>query len=179
MKLLTKLTSILDRAIDCLAVIAAVILVWVILWVCAEVVMRYFLNRPLIWVVEVSEISLLYITFLGTAWVLKREGHVKMEIVLNRLRPRTQALLGIMSSIIRIGICCILVWYGAQVTWDHWLRGAYRYTVLETPNYLVLLIIPIGSFLLFIQFLRRTYKYFGEFRAPPEPKQRKAVETTQ
>ena len=172
MKLLTKLTSILDRAIDCLAVIAAVILVWVILWVCAEVVMRYFLNRPLILVVEVSEISLLYITFLGTAWVLKREGHVKMDILLNRLTPGTQAWLGIISSIIGIVICVILAWYGAQVTWNHWLRGTYRVSMMNIPNAFILVIIPIGSLFFLIQFLRRICKFFDELKKPPKPEQR-------
>jgi len=168
MKILTKFVSIYDRTIDIVAIMAVVILVFVLLSVCAEVFMRYFFNSPLIWVVEVSEESLLYIAFLGTAWVLKKEGHVTMDIVLNRVEHRTQALLGIISSIIGVGICLVLTWYGAKVTWEHWLRGIYQATTLNIPNAYVLVIIPIGSFLFFIQFLRRTYKYIGEFRLASE-----------
>jgi len=178
MKLRSKLSTILDRAIDIMAIIAGVLLIGVIVIVCLEVFLRYFLNSPTLWVVEVSAICLVYITFLCAAWVLKREGHVKMEVVIDRLKPRARAFLGIVSSIIGIGICFIFVWYGTQVTWEQWLSGDYRYTNLETPNYIVNLIIPVGSFFFLIQFMRRAFKYFGEFRVPPEPKQEAVVEVT-
>jgi len=178
MKLLSKLGTVVDRAVNIFALIAGIILVGVIVSVCLEVFLRYFLNRPTLWVVEVSEICLVYITFLCAAWVLKREGHVKMEVVVDRLRLRVQAFLSIVSSIIGLGICSILVWYGGRVTWEAWVSGDYRYTNLGTPNYIVLLIIPIGSFLFLIQFIRRTYKYFGEFKTPPEQKQTEVVEVT-
>jgi TRAP-type C4-dicarboxylate transport system permease small subunit len=101
-----------------------------------------------------------------------------MEVVLERLNPRAQAVLGVISSIIGIFICCILVWYGVMVTYEQWLSGAYRYTNLETPNYIVLIIIPIGSLLFLIQFIRRAHKYIGELRIPAEPEQQEDVEYT-
>ena len=118
MRLITKAGSIFDRTINILTVAAIVILVFVMLSVCAEVILRYFLNRPLIWVVQVTENSLLYIAFLGAAWVLKREGHVKMDLVLNRLNPATQYLMNSITSIIGAIICLVITWYGVKVCWD-------------------------------------------------------------
>lgn len=172
MKLLTKLDSVFNRIIDVMAGAACVILAFAFLSVCADVAMRYFLNRPMVWVVEITEESLLYITFLGAAWVLKREEHVRVDIVLNRLKLKTQAWLGIVSSIVGIVISLVLVYYGARVTWDQWVRGVYWTTTLSIPNAYYLVIIPIGSFLLLIQFLRRTRRQFGELRASPEPERK-------
>jgi TRAP-type C4-dicarboxylate transport system permease small subunit len=53
--------------------------------------------------------------------------------------------------------CFYLVWYGAQVAWDHYQRGVFNPTLLEFPKGLVLAVIPIGSLLLLAQFLRRIY----------------------
>jgi TRAP-type C4-dicarboxylate transport system permease small subunit len=107
---------------------------------------------------------LLFIAFLGTAWLLRREGHVKMDILVNRLQPRAQAFLGIFSSVIGAVVCLVLVWYGVQVTWDHWLRGTYKATTMEIPNAPILVIIPLGSFMFFIQCLRRAHGYYRHWR---------------
>jgi len=171
MRLLARAGSIFDRTIDTLTVVATIILVFVMLSVCAEVVLRYFLNRPLIWVVQVSENSLLYIAFLGAAWVLRREGHVRMDIVVNYLGSRTQVFLGIITSIIGAFVFLIVTWYGAQATWDHFVRGLFIPKAINIPNAYILVIIPVGSFLFFIQFLRRAYKYLVGWRVTPGQEQ--------
>ncbi len=161
MKLLTKVIAVFDRVIDIVAILAAVGIVFMMLVVSAEVVMRYFFGRPLIWVMEVTEGTLLYITFLVAVWVLRREQHTKMDIVLTRLSPISQDVLNIITSIISAFICLLLTWYGARVTWQHLVGGIFTETAMEFPMAPLLVIIPVGSFLLFIQFLRRTYSYLS------------------
>ena len=172
MKLLAKAGTIFDRTTNFLAFVAAVLIIFTMLSVSVDVFMRYFLQRPMIWVLEVTEIILLFITFLGTAWLLRREGHVKVDIVLSHLNPRTQTLLSIISSIIGIIVCVVLVWYGTQVSYDYIQRGLYEPTLLEIPKGPLLAIIPVGSFLLLIQFLRRTYGHLQQFRASPNEGER-------
>ena len=167
MKLLGKTSAIFDSTIGIFAIFAAVLLAFIMLSVCTEVVTRYFLGRPLIWVIEVTEFVLVWITFLGAAWVLKREAHVVMDIVLVRLEPRTQALVNIITSVIGVAICLVLTGYGAFVTWDLYQREQFLPTILRPPSHILFAIIPIGSFLLFIQFLRRTYGYILGRRVVP------------
>lgn len=165
MKLLAKVNSTFDGIIGFGAFLACAILIFVMLSVNAEVIMRYFLNRPLIWVMEISEICLLFITFLAAAWVLKVEGHVKMDIVVNRLGPRTQIVINTITSILSIIGVSLVVWYGVGVTWDQFQRGLYAGgSVLQIPNAAILFIIPVGSFLLFLQLLRRTNGYLRGWR---------------
>lgn len=160
MKLLRKFAGIFDGTVDAFSILACVLLIFVMLAVCAEIVFRYFLHSPIIWVVEISEVILLYITFLGTAWLLRREGHVKIDLLLSRLKPKTQAWFNIIISVIGAIMCLLLVWYSAQETWVLFQRGVLTPTVLALPKAPIILIIPIGSFLLFIQFLRRAQGYW-------------------
>ncbi|MFC1938133.1 TRAP transporter small permease [Chloroflexota bacterium] len=133
--------------------------------VSAEVATRQIVGRSFSWVIEVNEYGLLYVTFLVATWVLRREGHVGMDLVLNKLKPRTQAKVNINTSVVGAIICLVLAWYSAQSVLDNFRLDTFIDSPLEPPKYAVLAIIPFGTFLLFIQFLRRTYGYFGSLRA--------------
>lgn len=147
-----------------MAVIAAVLIVLIALAIIFEVVMRYFFNKPTIWTVEVSRFALVYITFLGAAWVLKEDGHVKIDMLLNRISPRSQALLNAITSIIAALVCIIITWYGIKVTIESIQIGYRMETELRTPQFLILYIVPLGMFFFFVRFLRKAYSYLGERR---------------
>lgn len=164
MKLLRKKNSIFDLILDSLAFVGGALLILAMLAVSYDVVMRYFLHRPSLWIFEMTEYSLLYMTFLGTAWVLKKERHVRMDLVLNRLNPRSQALANVLTSIVGAIICLVIAGYGAKVTWAYVQYGYHSSSPLKFPQGPILAIIPVGSFLLFIQFLRRAHGYLGQWR---------------
>ncbi|MFC1980505.1 TRAP transporter small permease [Chloroflexota bacterium] len=164
-----KVISVFDHTIDSLALFAAVLMVFIMLAVVADVVTRYALGKPIFWVVEICEYSLLWITFLATASLLKREEHVKMDLVLNRLNPGTQARMNVITSIIGAIACLIVTWYSAMLTSDMFQMGYFVASLnLRPPKGPILAIIPIGSFLLFVQFMRRTYGFLRSFRALPD-----------
>ena len=162
------MVSFFDRTIGLLALLGAIILVFMMVIVDYEVVARYLLNRPTAWMLEVVEYALLYLAFLGAAWVLKEEGHIKMDLVLNRLDPRAQVWLNIATSIIGAIICLVITWYGVKVAWDLYQSGQYYAAFLKPPKYIIVAIVPVGCFLLFIQFLRRAYGYLAVMK--PEAK---------
>jgi len=116
---------IFDRVLKAGASIAGFFLIFMMLSICADLLCRR-MGHPLMWVMEVTEYSLLYITFLGTAWVLEREGHVKMDIIIDALNPKKQALLGMVISIIGSAMSLYLM---AQV-----LRGNITTGVLSNAH---------------------------------------------
>ncbi len=165
MKPLARITAVFDRTLNLLAYLAAALIAFIMLSVSYEVVMRYFFNRPPVWVIDITEILLLYIAFLAVAWLLREEGHVRMDMVLTRLKSRPQATLNIITSTICAIIFLVVTWYGVRVTWVHFQKGLYSPTFLDIPSAYSLVIIPVGSFLLFIQFLRRIRRFVGNWRA--------------
>jgi TRAP-type C4-dicarboxylate transport system permease small subunit len=114
---------------------------------------------------EISEYGLLYMNFLVVAWVLKKGGHVKVDIIFNWLNPRNQLRMDIFTSIIA-GIASLLITvYGAKVTWHLFKTGYYTPTILELPKFIIIAIIPTGFLLLFIQFIRKTYDHIKNYRS--------------
>lgn len=166
-----RLMILLDKTLEGMTFLAGLLLVFIMMAVCGDVILRTFFELPQMWVTEVTECLLLYITFLTTAWLLRDDGHVRVDILLNRLKPRTVAFLGIVSSGIGILVSVVLVIFGAMITWDYYQRGVYTPSAMEFPVYVILIIIPIGSLALFLQFVRRGVLSVGGFlieRSKPE-----------
>jgi len=157
-KLIKKSFTIFDFILDAFIFLSAVILAFIMLSVCWDVIARAVASKPLKWALEFSEYSLLYICFLGAAWVLKKERHVTSDLLLIRLKPKNQAFLAIITSVIGAIVCMILTWFGADVAIEKLQIGAFQPTVIKPPDFPLFIIIPIGYCLISIQFLRRAYK---------------------
>lgn len=157
MKLAKKASAVFDSIIGVLAFAGGVFIVLLMLYVVADIVARDFLHSPLERVTQWSEHAMLFITFLGTAYVLKREEHVNVDLVLRSLNPKSRGVLTLVVSLLSAILCLGLTWYGAKVTWECFVEGVVFPQRLVIPQAPILAIIPVGFFLLCIQFLRRSY----------------------
>lgn len=171
MKLTRKCMDLFDRVNNFMLVLAGILVLLVMLITCAEILMRYLLNRPIFWATEITEYSLLFITFLGSAWLLGKDGHVRMDLLVNALNPKARTFAEMSASIIGTVISLVFFWYGVKVTWANFQQHTVIPSTLEPPFYLVLAIIPIGSLLLAIQFLRRAFGDFERLRLLRDEKQ--------
>ena len=66
-----------------------------------DLFMRFVFHSPIIGIDEVTELFLLYLTFLGTAWVYRDDGHVIVDVILYNLvdeRKKKVLILKTMSS---------------------------------------------------------------------------------
>jgi len=133
----------------------------------ADVVMRYFFKQPLIWVLEITEYALLFMTFLATTWLLKNEGHVKMDLILLLFKPRTRIIINSFTAVLLVILFLFITWYGAKVTWEHFQGRYITSTPLAVPSGPLVAVIPVGSFLLFAQSLRMLYGYLRALTQNP------------
>ncbi|MFC2032757.1 TRAP transporter small permease [Chloroflexota bacterium] len=124
-----------------------------------EIALRFILNSPTQWVFPITTYALLFITFFIAPWLLREDKHIKMDVVIAGLNPRTRSVLNIITSILGVISCLLLTWYGGKATWQHLQIG---FVFASPPFWLkwpFLAVIPVCSFLLFIGFLRRTYRF--------------------
>ncbi len=140
--------------------LAGLLMMFSLITVCIDVVMRYFFNRPTGWVLQFSEYILLYIPFLAAAFVLREESHIRIDIVLNRLTEKARSLINMVTSLLSCIVLAILTYYGTYITIDFYQRNVPTLKYLKIPEFLVIMVIPIGCFLFSIQFIRRAYRYY-------------------
>jgi len=168
MKLLPGLHKLLDRTVDGSALIAGVIFGLVTLSVCIDIFMRYFFNRPVTGVLESTEYSLLFFTLLGAIWVLKKDHHVKMDLVIGRLKPVTRELLNVITSVLSAMVCGTITYYGILVVIERFKTGHRLVSTLEPLSYPLTAVIPFCFFLMFIQFLISAYRSWGKAKSMPK-----------
>jgi TRAP-type C4-dicarboxylate transport system permease small subunit len=170
-KIIGTFKNILDRTINVMFGFAGVLLLLAMIIISVGVASRYLLGRPIGWAIEIVEYSLLYIAFLTAPLVLKKGAHVRMDLIFNRLNPRLQSTLNLITSTLSTIVCFILFWFGMRVTRDLLRTGYTTPTILEAPKFIVIGIIFIGFGILFILFLIRTHNLLSNWKAPRSGKE--------
>ena len=173
-KPLMKIAKVFDSTNVFLVIVAGVIIMGMTIAICVNVATRYLINQPIKYVMDSSELMLLFIPFLSAAWLLKHEGHTNIDIILNQLSHRNQALLNFITSILGTIICLTLTWAGAMITLEFFQRGLYLPPdfAFKVPQAPIIAVIPFGFFLLTIQFIRRSNAYLEKWRDLRSQKQR-------
>lgn len=161
---MTRIGSFLDKVMSGLAWLAGWLMMLALLMVCLDVVLRYFFNSPIGGVLQFSEYVLLYIPFLAAAYVLKDERHIKIDIILNRLSPKVQVAVNLITSIFGVLVLLVLSYYGTYITFDYYRRGVPTLKYYKIPEFLVIMVIPFGCFLFALQFIRRALSYYRAYR---------------
>src|SRR4030042_6749591 len=153
-----------DRLCDGGAHVSAWLMLAMALIISYEVVVRYFFDRPTIWVVDFSDYIMLYSTFFVSAWLLKHDGHIRLTILLEYLSPRSQRIIDTINSFIGAAVCGFVMWYGVADVLDAVDKSIVLPRPIPVPKSLILGVIPFGCLLLFVQFLRKGFKILASLK---------------
>ena len=151
MKLVNK---ILDIFILALACVAGVALGFLLLAICYATFSRFVFNYPLSSLIEYSSYSLLYITFLAGPWLLKQRRHISIDMILVKLKSRARAAMQLATNTLGFALCSTLFYFGYLVTLSNFQRNIRVMDSMATPQWLIVVAIPIGMFFMAVQFLR-------------------------
>jgi len=157
--------NVLDRLFDLCLVIVNVLMSLLIVIVIVDVIMTYFFNAPLQWALEVSEYALAFIAFLGAGWLMREEGHLRFEMVLEKLPQKVRSILEIFISIVCLLVSLVIVWSGIEVVISLYEKGALFESVLQWPRWPLIASIPVGFALLAIQLFGRSIQHIKNVRA--------------
>jgi TRAP-type C4-dicarboxylate transport system permease small subunit len=161
-----KIVAAFDGFISLLEKIASAVLVLVVLIIALHVLFRYVLKSPFSWTTQFTSYSLLLFACLGAAQLLKREGHVNVDIFISRVNPHVRNLVHFFTSILGILVCIVIVWFGSITTAEQAAKNTLVLDVYQFPQYLITIIIPFTFFILGLQFIRRTCGSYRRLRKP-------------
>lgn len=140
--------------------LSGIILITIMLMVCIKVLLRYVLGYGWIGVDQLSGTLLLYMTFLGAAWVLSREQHVTIDFLVTQLSPSIRRQILIVGSIVCALVCFVIFVYGTLEVIYSLNRNILVAAELEIPRAINTAVIPFGCLLLWVQFTRRAWRAF-------------------
>ena len=143
------------------ATLSGLILLFVIFSIFIDVFLRYFFNRPSIWITEVSSYLFLYIIFFGTAYTLQQGLHLRVTFLLDQFNPRVMRILELITSLFSMLFCLVLLWQTSIMTWTAFKEGWTSPTMLSAPYAYIYVAMVFGSVLLCLTFLLRTILIFA------------------
>ncbi|MBW3095837.1 TRAP transporter small permease [Pseudohoeflea coraliihabitans] len=152
---MSKANRIFDFILNVMAVLACTILVGLMLATVYKVGLRELTGQGIIGVDQLSGTAMVYMTFFGAAWVLRNNGHVTIDLLVSSTGGRSGRNLVILNSLIGALVCFLGTYFGITATWSSWQRGIVVAAELEILRAYVIAPIPLGFFLLGVEFLRR------------------------
>ena len=157
----SSILPLFERLLSALSILFALALGMLVAAMCLDVLIRFVSTGSLSWVTELTEYVIYGGTFLAAPWVLRQGGHVRVDILLLHLPRRWAIALERLLDAIGILLSLLLAWYGAVSVRDAWRDHLIQFKTWNTPEWLLLLPIPIGCALLAIEFTLRALRVEG------------------
>ena len=165
--MLLKLEEKFNRFADFIGTITAIAIVLMILNVFYDVIMRYFFRSGSIAMQEMEWHLFSVVILLGIAYTLKEDGHVRVDIIYDRLHIKKQAMINMFGSVFFIIPIVLLVGISSI---DNALEAYQSMEISGDPGglhyrWIVKALIPLSFLLLFITnigfFIANLNKYLG------------------
>ena len=151
--MLLKVSSVIDNIIDQIGQLISWISLILILLICVDVFMRYFLSTSKIWMVEL-EWHLFSVLFLvGASYTLLHDKHVRVDLFYENYSPKRKRIVNALGILILIIPWCLII---LTTSWDYALNSFSFREGSPQPGglparYIVKSIIFCGYFLLLVQ----------------------------
>jgi len=151
--------SILSRVSDGAAFLSGLSVLIVTIMITFDVLMRYFLNRPQLFVDELASLILVYIIFGGLAHTFQRDGHIRVDLLTNRLNPRASRYFRFLTLAIGIGLLGIITQNTIVSSIVAYRLGRLS-MVMFYPLWIPMLFIPLGVGLMALVMVARLVEEF-------------------
>lgn len=138
-----------------------------------EVITRYA-KIPTVWQTELAIYLLMMATYVGAAYGLKHGAHIHIDIVVDRLPPKSRELIFLVVSIPGLAIAGTIAGYAWPMWWEAYEAGYHSESLWGPPLIFPYILLPLGMSFLAVQYLvhiaRKTALVRDLFKSQPEPK---------
>ena len=120
----------------------------------ADVIGRYVLNRTITGTIEISELIMVPLVFLGLGYCTLKKGHLRVDFLTARLSLHKQRILDRVTSVISLVIIALICWQLAKLALKEFISQTPTLSLLLGINLApFILISAIGVLLLFLETL--------------------------
>jgi TRAP-type C4-dicarboxylate transport system permease small subunit len=169
---LERLSAHFGRLLEALAWLACVMVFAMVIVICLDVLLRNVALVPsmrgLDWSNDITEAMLYLITMCAAPWILRQGQHIRVDIVLRAIPRHVAWYCEWFADVVGLVCCLAMVWYGAKMTLASYSSGAMTIKTMVTPEWWLLLPLPVAFSLLAIEMLFRMRRLLHGERGPRE-----------
>ena len=115
-----------------------------------QVFARFVLNSPTAWSEELARFLMVAVTMLGSATLMRKEGHITVTVLVDRLSGIPLLIVNLIRDVLIIGMAGLLTYYGVGLAQ---IAKRQVSTGMEIPVSIPYAAIPIGSFFIGVMLL--------------------------
>ena len=126
-----------------------------------DVVMRHIFNAPTTWADEISCYLLVVITFLGSAYTLYLDGHIRVEAIITKFNPTLRRRIETVLDIVSVLFIFFFAWQAFKLVSDSYISVRIAPTLLRTPLYIPQVFFAVGLVWFALQLVAKILRRFG------------------
>ncbi|MCC2594744.1 TRAP transporter small permease subunit [Pusillimonas sp. MFBS29] len=149
--------------------IASVLILMDLLLIGGAVLLRYVFSSPIVGGDELVAFTLTAIVMLAAPDVLRKNGHIGVDILVGMLSPRWARWAAIWSSVSVILVAALLIINGWKAVALSHMIGSLTEGHLELPVWTLQLFLPLGGVLLGLVALEMIWRALAGSATPNEP----------
>ncbi len=131
----------------------------------AQIVLRTVFNSPIAGYIDLVQLSMASMAFLGAAYCQRLGAHIRMELIIGQLKGRAYWMSEIIATLVALFIIGVLIWYTAQHFWRAFTLGDTTIDA-EYQVWPSKLLVPVAFS---IWFLRLLIQFWGSVRMFLDP----------
>ena len=128
---------------------------------------RYVFNSPWPFGEEYTAYILVMLTFFPLAYTLRKKGHIRIELIVDRFSVKTRRWVVIVTTIISLIVVSIMIVYGLELAIKSYQYNIRATTVMMTPLWIPQMFIVVGLIIfglqLMLYFISRIRKLREEY----------------
>lgn len=135
-----KFENTVHRISDWIRWISISFLLIMMLFVTVDVISRYTIGKTIKGDLELQELMMVLIVFLAFPYCTMRKRNIYVELLIERLKGRTKAIVSSFASLVGMAILSVIIWQTALRGWEGVTGSQHELTLL--------LNIPLAPFML-------------------------------
>ena len=111
----------------------------------ADVILRYIFNSPLPSVVELEVMLVIVVVYFALPYIQSIRGHIRLEILSNRLTPIAQKTLVVFGHILCLVPFVVITWQGGLEAYKSWVISEFEPGMVRYPLWPAKSAVAIGA----------------------------------
>src|SRR5690625_1330427 len=147
-----KVRKLFNGLVTNLSFIGAIWIVLLMVIIFADVIGRGVFNSPIDGVPEIVKNSIVGITFLQIAHVLRKGRHVRTTALYDRVPDQYKKMMDIFASVVGIVVFVMIFYATLEPTHRAFVTGDFEGNNVRIPTFPTHVLILLGSLLMVVQF---------------------------
>lgn len=161
LKKIGHIYDVIEEKVLCFSLIFAVLLVFY------QIIMRFVFSSSLFGSEELARYIFMWQIWLGASIGFRDDKHIRIELLIGRLKGKTRLVFDIVSDLAMIAFCIFCVYYG-QVFLERVAALNMVTPALRIPFVFVYACVPVSMAIVAVRIVIHVVKSLRKLFAPPE-----------